>query len=169
MQQQMHKIKDKTMAKKNEGKRFEEDFIKSLPVNVFRLRLKDAGGWSNADNTRFTPSNPCDFIIQDVRSKLHMTELKSHKGKSIPYSAMKQLDELFEYFGKYEMIECTFILNFRDLAETYKIDVLDLKTIQVTHERKSFSIEHIREYGTLIEQKLKRVRYSYNLDNVFKE
>ncbi len=51
-----------TMAK-NEGKRFESAFIKSVPDHVLVKRLNDnAAGWSNGTNTRFSSNNECDYI-----------------------------------------------------------------------------------------------------------
>ena len=157
------------IKKINYGKQFEEDFIKSLPDYIFRLRLKDAGGWSNAENTRFTVSNPCDFIIQNRQLNLYMAELKTHKGKSIPYSAMKQLDKMIEYQNKYEYINCIFIINFRDLNKTFIINVLRLDLIRSDTDRKSFAYDDIKEWGVLIPQKLKRIRYKYDLEEYFEQ
>ena len=153
---------------KNEGKKFEEDFIKSLPEKVFRIRLKDAGGWNKSEELRFTSSNPCDFIIQSQKNSLFILELKTHKGKSIPYSAMKQIEQLYKLQEKYEYIDCSFIINFRDLNKTFIINVIDLIEIQKHNlDRKSFAYKDIEMFGILIEQKLKRIRYKYLLDDVF--
>lgn len=154
---------------KNEGKKFEEDFIKSLPENVFKIRLKDAGGWAKSNETRFTISNPCDFIILDEKYKsLYMLELKSLKKKSIPYNNMKQIDELTKIQNKYPFIKCMFIINFRDLEKTFLIDVGNLNFIKTLHpNRKSFSYESIEKFGILIPQVKKRVRYKYELEELF--
>ncbi len=95
-----------------------------------------------------------------------MVELKTHKGKSIPYSAMKQLDELVDYGDKYA-IKCVFVLNFRDLNETYMIEAITLKGLQIMYDRKSFALDNVRAVGKLISQRLKRVRYRYLLDDTF--
>jgi len=51
------------MSKKNEGKKFEEDFKNSCE-KYFTIKLNDSGGgWSQGEKTSFTPPNPCDFIL----------------------------------------------------------------------------------------------------------
>ena len=152
---------------KNEGKRFEEDFIKSLHPETWRLRLQDAGGWSNGNNTRFTISNPCDFIVHDGIT-LYMLELKSHKGKSIPFSCMKQAEGLFLHCGHDNVIP-GFILNFRDLEETYFLKADFVWLFMQESGRKSIDIKTCRESGTLITQNKVRVRYRYNFEDSIKK
>ena len=43
----------------NEGKKFEEDFKKSMDkYNIWNYRLRDSSGsWSNNKGSRFTPKN----------------------------------------------------------------------------------------------------------------
>ena len=68
---------------KNPGKNFEKDFVDSIPDRCDITRLKDAGGWSNATNMRFTIKNPCDFVIYShahdniEQNYLYKLELKS--------------------------------------------------------------------------------------------
>ena len=47
----------------NEGKKFEEDFKKSMDkYNIWNYRLRDSSGsWSNNKGSRFTPKNICDI------------------------------------------------------------------------------------------------------------
>lgn len=56
---------------KNEGKKFEDDFIKSINQDkVFVKRLNDnAAGWSGGSNTRFSSNNECDFIKQTKKTR----------------------------------------------------------------------------------------------------
>jgi len=157
----------KKKKKINNGKRFEEDFIGSLPENVYRLRLKDAGGWSNATNTRFTIKNPCDFIIQSEGNELSMIELKSHKGKSVPYDVFKQYDDLVKFQDDYSFIYCGAVFNFSDLEETYLISIDNLKIIKERSNRKSFGYDDVRELGILILQKKKITRWTYDLVDLF--
>ena len=80
------------MSKKiNYGKRFEEDFLKSTPAGVFKLRIKD-------DTLRFkNVNNPADVILF-FRGKMFLLELKSTKEKSLPYGNIQdnQLNGLYE-------------------------------------------------------------------------
>ena len=64
----------------NEGKKFEEDFKKSMDkYNIWNYRLRDSSGsWSNNKGSRFTPKNICDYIAYN-NGKLYLLELKSHK------------------------------------------------------------------------------------------
>ena len=56
-----------------------------------------------------------------------------------------------------------FIINFRELEETYYITVQDMIRYINSTERKSIPVEWCRENGVRIEQTKKRVRYSYDL------
>ena len=73
----------------NEGKKFEEDFKKSMDkYNIWNYRLKDSSGsWSNSNGSRFTPKNICDYIAYN-NGGLYLLELKSHKGSSLPFAAI---------------------------------------------------------------------------------
>ena len=155
---------------KNPGKKFEEDFVKSIPDRCDVTRLKDAGGWSNATNMRFTSSNPCDFIIWSKLYKgildgiMHKLELKSTQLKSLPFSNIKehQLDELYKSYIK--GVDSLFIVNFRDTNETFRVGVCPLQAFINNTDRKSIPIAWFRDNAILIEQSLIRVRYRYDLE-----
>ena len=148
------------------GKKFEEDFCKSTPKDWFIYRLKDsAGSWANTSLSRFTPKNSCDFFLF-TGCVLYGVECKSFLGKSMPYSNIKknQLDDLLEMsVDKPVNAQGIFILNFRDLNETYYLNAFVVNSLKVHSGRKSISIQECRSNGVLIPQKLKRVRYSYDL------
>jgi recombination protein U len=147
----------------NEGKKFEEDFKKSVPGNVFFLRLKDGGGWSNAENTRFTPSNECDSIMYDGKT-LYLLEFKSHKGKSLPFTCIseKQLISLHKATG-YNGIKAGYLINFRDVQETYFIEACYVTAFVNSAERKSIPYEFVKSMGIKVPQEMKRTRYRYNI------
>lgn len=147
----------------NPGKMFEEDFIKSVPDQIFHYRLRDsAGTWQGGENTRFTPCNICDFIIFD-RSKLYLLELKSHKGKSLPISCIRenQLKGLLQAYRK--GVKAGYIINFRDVEETYFFSANSMNSFLTTETRKSIPLSIVRQYGILIPQEKKRTRYKYDL------
>ena len=148
----------------NEGKKFEQDFINSVPETWFKYRLNDSGGsWQGGDKARFTPSNICDFIVYN--SKLWLLELKSHKGKSIPLSCIrpKQIEGLKSACLK--GIDAGYVINFRDIEETYFISAIGVNNyMKQFPEKKSISISWIKGYGILIPHIKKRTRYSYTLD-----
>lgn len=147
----------------NEGKAFEQDFIKSVPDIWFKYRLNDsASSWQGGDKARFTPANICDFIVYN--GKMWMLELKSHKGKSIPLSCIrpKQAEGLEKAYLK--NISAGFIFNFRDIEETYFVNASSVNAVIRYGEKKSLSLIWMKEKGVLIPQVKKRVRYGYILE-----
>ena len=153
----------------NEGKKFEIDFKNSIPANVYIYKLKDAGGWSNASNTRFTISNMCDFIMYS-KPTLFLLELKSTKGKSLPFNNIRetQIKELYKASNT-EGVRAGLVINLRTLEETYYLDIKDFKTYRETTERKSISLECLKDKGILIEQELKKTRYRYDIKEFIKK
>ena len=148
----------------NPGKRFEEDFKKSL--NCFHLRLKDAAGWSNAENLRFTSSNICDFVIYPGSNVLFLAELKSTDKTSKAYTdrERKQLDDLLTIKEPY-VLTCH-IINFRNINKTYIVDAYHIHRCLQT--RSSVSSDYCAVHGHQIPQELKRTRYKYLTDSIFK-
>ena len=147
----------------NEGKKFEQDFIKSVPENWFKYRLNDsASSWQGGEKARFTPSNICDFIVYNER--LWLLELKSHKGSSIPLGCIrtKQVKGLLEAYLK--GTEAGYIFNFRDKEETYYVNASLVNHFIERETRKSIPLSWIKEVGTLIPQVKKKVRYGYILE-----
>lgn len=153
----------------NEGKKFEIDFKNSIPADAYIYKLKDAGGWSNASNTRFTISNMCDFIMYS-KPTLYLLELKSTKGKSLPFSNIKdnQVKELLAASNT-EGIQAGLVINLRSVNETYYLNIKDFKKYVETTERKSISLDYLRSEGILIEQELKKTRYRYNIKEFIKK
>ena len=142
----------------NAGKQFEKDFRASVLDDQFYLRLKDAGGWSKSSDLRFTPSQLCDCLLF-TRGTLYLLELKSHKGKSIPASALKQVEPLASINTLHTIP--AFLCNFRDVGETWLVGA---ETVRAELEtRKSLSIQTCREYGLHIPQKKLRVHWRYDL------
>jgi recombination protein U len=153
----------------NEGKKFEQDFIRSVPETVFKYRFKDGtAGWGEQDKTRFQAPNICDFLLFDGR--LWLLELKSHKGKSIPFSCIRenQLTEL----SKAEIFDGIipgFVFNFRDIAKTYFLHIRHAYYYYHHADRKSFPLDFVQEYGQEIRAELKKVRYRYDVQGFLME
>ena len=118
----------------NEGKKFEQQFKKSLLKDEFYvLRIPDPPQSFNMSDKqlRFSNKNPYDLIaFKD--STLYCLELKSNnstsfsiqtskdeKGKDIKLHQIEGLKEASEY----ENIIAGFILNFRKINKTYFIDI----------------------------------------------
>lgn len=149
---------------KNQGKKFEEDFKNSVPADVYIYKLKDAGGWSNATNTRFTINNICDYIMYSMPT-LYLLELKSFKGKSLPYSNIKnnQIKGLIDA-AQTKGIKAGIVANFRELEKTYYIDIKELQEFYKESDRKSYPLELFEDRGQLIEQQKIVTRYKYNIE-----
>ena len=148
----------------NEGKKFEEDFKKSMDkYNIWHYRLRDSSGsWSNSKGSRFTPKNICDYIAYN-NGGLYLLELKSHKGSSLPFAAISdyQLKGLssIDYLG----IKAYFIINMRDKEKTYAIEALKIKTYIETSGRKSISISFMESEGVEIKEIKRRTRFEYDV------
>lgn len=154
---------------KNPGKKFEEDFIKSVPGRCDVTRLKDAGGWSNATNTRFSISNPCDFIIYSQpedemdQGRFYKLELKSTKGISLPFANIKdsQLKSLMD--SQEKGVLAWFIVNFRQVNETYAVAAHLIAGLIAKGDRKSLPLVYAQKNCLLIKQSIKITRWRYDL------
>lgn len=150
----------------NKGKRFEQNFRKSVPNDMFYYRLKDStNSWSNGD-VRFTPHNMCDAILYDG-NKLYLLELKNHKGKSLPLSCIRknQLEEL-ALNGLYKNVKSYLVINFEDVEECYCLNISDITDFIRKSDRKSIPIQYCQEKGIKIEMKRLRTNYKYNINNL---
>lgn len=150
------------------GKIFEAEIKASIPPDYYVERYKD-------DTSGFYGvSNPADFRLYRYPLTF-LLELKSHKGKSIPLAKIRssQIRGMSGANG-YKGLYCGFILNYRDLEETYYITFSELvseyfvmdgngKFVVKPEGRKSIPVDWCREHGTKIAQRKKRVRYSYDL------
>jgi len=155
----------------NNGKRFEYNFKKSIPQEIFCLRLKDGtAGWGEGENTRFQHYNPCDFLLHH-KGFLFLLELKSHKGKSIPFNCIRetQLRELNKVSENFRTELAFICFHFSDLEETYLVNIADvyiyIQQNLKSNERKSFPIAWISEVGYYVPAKKKKVNYTYDVLN----
>ena len=142
---------------KDEGKKFEQDIKASIPLDFYTERYKD-------DTAGFYGvSNPADYRLYKYPYTF-LIELKTHKGKSIPIDRIRpnQIQGMYKAV-EHKGIYAGFIINFRELEETYYIAVQDMVTFINSKERKSIPVDWCRETGVRIEQQKKRVRYTYDL------
>ena len=153
------------MKKINHGKRFEQDFVKSIPDRCDVTRLKDGGGWSNATNMRFTSKNPCDFIVySEASGRMRKLELKSTQNKSLPFSNIKdhQLKSLCESQAK--GVRACFVVNYRSVNQTYMVNASDMMEYIATRGRKSLPVADAEKIGVKIKQTKKITRWRYDLE-----
>lgn len=162
--------KKRSRAKKGSeiGKVFEAEIKASIPLGFFVERYKDT-------TAKFRGvANPADFRLYKYPLTF-LWELKSHKGKSIPLTKIRESQLTgMRKAHKQKGIYCGFLLNFRDLEETYYIPFYDLLAAyyietdegeieRKPNVRKSIPVDWCRENGVQIVQHKKRVRYSYDL------
>jgi len=145
----------------NAGKRFEQDFKKSVPKNVYYYRFKDGtASWGNQENTRFQATNLCDCLLYNS-GQLYLLELKSYKSKSLPFSAIRknQIDGLLE--ASQFRINAGFVIKLN--GETYYIDVESVDTFIKNSDRKSIPLKWLEENGIYIPREKLRVNYRYDI------
>lgn len=146
----------------NAGKSFETDFKNSIPDSIYYLRLNDAGGWSNAENTRFTTSNVADCILY-YNFHMYLIEFKSHNGSSLPLSCIRENQLKGLYQAHLRHVISGYVINFRQHEETYFIYACDINDFIKTVDRKSVPMSYIQDKGYKINQTKKRTRYTYDV------
>lgn len=150
---------------KNSGKRFEENFKNSVSENIFYYRFKDGtSAWSKQEKTRFQARNICDCLLFDGEL-LYLLELKSHKGKSLPLSAIRenQIKDLYDTV-RYAKIVAGLVVNFADTEETFFMPIKLAHKWFYNGVRKSIPINEFRENCTQINAYKKRTNYYYLID-----
>lgn len=155
----------------NEGKKFEEDWKKSIPDHVYYFRIRDpAQSFGNkSSNTRFSLKNPFDMIMFDG-DRLMCLELKSIASGSFPLSMIKdhQIESLSEA-NQYHNVIAGLILNNRDREQTYFLSIIDFVRYIENTEKKSINICDIVEYnGIMVDAEKKRTRYTYDISLLLK-
>ena len=128
----------------------------------------NASSFSGGNNTRFASSNICDYILfDDMTRTLYLIECKSTKGTSVPLSMIRnnQIEGLQEA-SKHNLV-AGFIVNFRNKNnDTYFIEICDFNNMMNEIQKKSFNVKDLEEYNAIyIESKLKKVNYSYDVQN----
>lgn len=149
------------------GKQFEADIKKSVPDSCYLYRFKDsASSFSDATNTSFTPSNICDYLMLDDESRtLYFLELKTHKGTSLPFSAIRQSQiKQMTDAGKHNLVT-GFMINLREKDNfTAFIRIDDFNRMMEETGKKSCNIKDIMDYGGVkIKSEKKRTSYRYDL------
>lgn len=101
-------------------------------------------------------------------------ELKTVKGKSISFERTKddygvihyhQIQGLLEV-SKYNDVLAGFIINFREVEETYFVEINEFCKMIGSINKKSFNIDDLKKYNyILIPSEKIRTRYKYNMKN----
>lgn len=157
----------------NEGKKFENDIKQSVPDNCWIYRLRDnASSFSGGNNTRFTSSNICDYIMMDDNTRtMYLLELKSTKSTSMPLNIIRQnqLEGLLE--ASQHTLVAGIIANFRnENNDTFFIDINIFLNMVDDIKKKSFNIKDLENVNAIkIYSTKKRTRYKYNINKFINE
>jgi recombination protein U len=156
----------------NSGKRFEQNFRDSVPVGIFFYRFRDGtSSWGGGENsaTRFQAKNICDCMMYDG-NYLYLLELKSHKGASLPLSAIResQIKNLMEA-DKHMNVEAGLIVNFADAEEVYYMPIEQAYKWFFNGIRKSIPIKEFRDNCIQIKGCKKKTNYVYDINKFLSE
>ena len=112
----------------NEGKKFEQNFKKSVPKDVYYLRLNDSSIGFDIENStqRFALKSPYDCILYS-HGRMYCLELKSTNSRSISFNGSspmikKHQVESLIFANGFGCIS-GFILNFRISGNTYFLPI----------------------------------------------
>ena len=134
------------------GRNFEENFRKSIDRDLpelFFYRFKDGTAtWDkNSTTTRFQSHNIADCMIF-YKTNLFIFELKSHKGKSLPFNCIRntQYEEMFNA-SKKQHVYPFIIIFFSEIEECYAINIKEITKFKMSTDRKSIPLEFCKEKG----------------------
>ena len=157
----------------NEGKRFEQDLMKSLPPGAYHYRLPDPGwqgdhAWGGPDSKRFTVSNPFDFFVFH-EGRLYCLECKSTGSSSWPYSLRDKHLKGLQRAARYSRVLAGVVINFRVTkqrkeARTFYLGIGSLlHVLKIHNDRKSVTVAMAEEAGIELPGHLIQVRYRWDL------
>lgn len=169
----------------NPGKEFEIQWKNSIPPEIYYHRIHDPAQSFHTEkaNLRFSPQNPYDCFLYSF-PLLFTLELKSTQGTSITFfkedfsndgkshTFMIKRNQIqgLNHSAMFPGIVSGFILNFRRTEHTYFLDIKDFNLMSSSIGKKSFSeSDVISHHGMLINQRLKRTRFSYDVEGFIEE
>ena len=154
----------------NSGKRFENNFKKSIPKDVYVYRFKDgSASWGGNEKVRFQAKNICDFMLYK-KPYLFLFELKSTKGKSLPNTNIKkhQLEDLL-IASNYIGTVCGLLIEFSDCNTVYFIEIKEYDNFIKYNTRKSIPIEYLKEKGIEVETTKKKINIKLNIEKMLSQ
>ena len=162
---------------KNLGKIFEQNWKKSIPLSnkIYYYRLKDSASsyYGGNNNLRFSQNNIADafmFYVGDFVATLLILEFKSHKGKSLPLTCIRdnQLKEMIAAKEKIGVIPML-IVFFSDFERCFSLEIKYVEKFIIENERKSIPLDYFEKYGTEIEVNKLKTNYKYNVEKWLNE
>jgi recombination protein U len=147
------------------GKRFEQDFMNSVPTGFYYYRLRDAAGWRVGTDTRFSVSNDYDLFMFAL-GWLFAMELKTVKGKSIPFSALNPRQEAgLMKAAAHEGVQAGVLVYVRGSDEIFWVPIWEWVNAKARLERKSLGLSELRSIGTQVAFWRPRTRIKINVYN----
>lgn len=163
-----------------DGKLFEEQWKRSIPEDVYYLRLKDNPSSFGKDSSfvRFTLNNPFDCLVF-YNGFLFPLELKSTSSKSISIQTKKeekgkmikinQIEGLSKS-NKYENIFSGFLFDFRESGKTFWMGINDFLKFQEENNKKSINEKDIIKYNAIeVEKEKKKTRYVFSVKKLIED
>ena len=144
------------MADTSLGKRWEDKFkatwIKCFP-NTFLFRLKD-----QMTGFKETSQNSCDFLALPT-DKLFMIECKTHKGASIPFTAIPQYERLLDY-KDLNNVHAGFLIWFSEKEIVIWVDEIEAEKM-VNNGEKSIGLRMLDDNKYKIKVLKTEIKYNY--------
>jgi recombination protein U len=158
---------------RNPGKTFEDDFKRSVPKDMYYLRLHDsATGFGSTTNVRFSLKSPYDAILCQ-KGQMVCVELKSVGGTSASFGETKnsviklrQIRELWKAEKEGSAISYL-VIHFRKYGETYAIRPKDFTSFLKGCKKKSVNRADCKGMGRLLPERSLRVHKRYDLSVLF--
>ena len=163
-----------------DGKLFEEQWKRSIPEDVYYLRLKDNPSSFGKDSSfvRFTLNNPFDCLVF-YNGFLFPLELKSTSSKSISIQTKKeekgkmikinQIEGLSKS-NKYENIFSGFLFDFRESEKTFWMGINDFLKFQEEKNKKSINEKDIIKYNAIeVEKEKEKTRYVFSVKKLIED
>lgn len=162
---------------KNMGYVLQDNIKKSCEKqDILFYRFKDSPfSFANSEKTKFTTNNICDCMMF-LANKLLFVELKSTKGKSFSFTehSLRQLNDINKIihnkngYKRFNVYGC-FIIEFRELEETYFIEVQNIIEYLKENNTKTINIQkYVKDNRFIkIEQKLLRKNYTFDVRKLF--
>ena len=155
----------------NSGKKFETNFKNSVPDNIFYYRFRDGtSSWNGGqENTRFQQRNICDCMMYDGQY-LYLLELKSHKGASLPLSAIRenQVKDLMAA-NEHANVVAGLVVNFAEKESVYFMPIELAEKWYKNGVRKSIPISEFKEKCIEIQGRKLKTNYRYDIQEFIKE
>ena len=151
-----------------------------MPDGVYFQRLIDpAASFGGSNITRFSPHQPYDYyafispiffameLKSTANSLTYWREDYEKPNKKSHFEIKKCQIEGLTKAATYPGVIAGFYINFRNINKTYFLSIQDFHRLTDNMDKKSINYKDVEKYGMLIEQKLMKTNYKYNLQKFF--